>query len=468
MIELIEALIAIVLLSTIFMTYRTHRGASFILQEPKSINTNEHPYTFNLKTLVIIPVLREQQVIGNTLLHFEEILAHNTDAAIAVCGAAEETYSHDQESNTSLSTKETVIKVANEINNRQKRRFVTYLEYPYQNGIMAHQVNWAARYAFDAFDSPVDPTQTIVAIYNADSRPDSKSFLAMDAVFKTQGSAAQQISFYSSGQCNSNFYKWISNSAAVWQTRWALAVEVFRLRLSNKLNLHTDQTKNWHSELTRFLLHPYNYTIGHGFAVKLSTFIEMNYYPQTVRNEDAALGFVYSVSKLTVAPVVTHDNTEVPDSLKQLIKQQVSWYGGPAEALKYHSLTQRLFEQTSSSRRFSKLLTIKALYDAFIWITGPTIFALAIIGSFTGWPVCPTLAASIMLYLILPSLPLLLIRRSESWMSRKEILAGLATLPVFYLLHGFAAYLWICREVHGYVIGKKPTKFKTERSIVKP
>lgn len=312
-----------------------------------------------------------------------------------------------------------------------KKGLVRVIHYPYanQDSVMAHQVNYGVRYLFEVSDGAIIPDQTYVALYNADSRPDLRTLNIVCELANQEPSLviAQQYSLYTARNHHP-----LLTAAAIWQTRWSLAVE---LRRALKQTVQTEQeAAGWMGALKW----PFAYPVGHGLFVRLDFLVRSNYLPQTVSNEDQCLGYLLAIQKIRLIPVPVFDHSLVPPDIYQLSRQQSSWFLGPASAFEYVGLArQRKIKQALEFQ--GQVFALKVLFDAFAWVAGPLAFAaiLAWAALSLDWR-ASSLCALYVIYLVVPSIAPAAMIKDKQLLSFRKVVLAIAMMPTFYLIHGLS------------------------------
>jgi cellulose synthase/poly-beta-1,6-N-acetylglucosamine synthase-like glycosyltransferase len=416
---------------------------------------------------ILIPVLREQSVIAETIRHFAAIDYPCSLLRIVLITTEREQWERDQQLSDpdhALPLTSTIIdKTIEAVNAALGTPVARRIHYPFTKGHMAHQVNYAVRYLFEVIDEGIDPSSVFVALYNADSRPDPDVLnIAANLIASAPDRhvALQQHSIYRTAGTPAAFEGAVLQAARLWQTRWSLCVEIPRA-IRTKALLHPRalrlQRPPW-SQL-RALLLPFNYAIGHGLFVRLRELVLLNYMPEMTRNEDAPFGYLLLLAGIPLVPLPCTDNAEVPRSVPSLVTQQSNWYRGPLDAMLYLRMARarRLVDSRSLQ---ATILTVRTLYDAVVWLVGPCLFLLAIL-PLPFLPSHPFLLGVFGLFFLLPSIPAVV--RLAPGSSPTDLCQAFLALPLFYLVHGLgailgthAAFVELCR-------GRAMPKLKTER-----
>lgn len=462
---------------------------------------------------LIIPVIREQEVIGETLEHFSKINYPSDKVRVIVVTTEKENYErrnaikqifnhldgasnpktianlvekHPEvgnrqnvisilKSNSTEEEKRELIEklpstadIVDSAINRLERKIIKRIHYPYLNGIMAHQINHGVRYLFDCFDEGIDVNRFFVGVYNADSLPDLNTALYIAERISASNFkhyAFQQHSLYSTrGKTKGAFDQLITEGAALWQTRWSVCVEFPRALKSSWIL----DSRIWPPFFQKSLFIPYNYCIGHGFFIRLRELIEFNYFPENTSNEDAAFGYILSLAQVAVWPVPTFDNAEVPSSAKGVYLQQASWFNGPLHAASYWRIGEKMGLTQTSSKLSALLLMFKVFKDAIAWLVGPFLFILAAIHILlSGNTLIFTFSLGAIFYFVLPNIPVFMLqyrlKQRDKLKFSIQLFKGSFGIPLFYLIHGFAAIYSLIFNLSNYIGLTKEIKHKTER-----
>lgn len=346
--------------------------------------------------------------------------------------------------------------VSDFVSTRPAESRIILIRCPYRTTSMARQLNYAMRYLFEAFDHGLDDRTTYVAMYNADSKPDPRTFATSHIQNDASNWIWQQPSQYVLPPTQLSWLRRIVlSAAAAWQNRWSLSVEIPRWAQAER-NRNNPQA----------LLSPgFRYTVGHGLVGQLHNLIRFNYLPESVPNEDAALGFLLQLTGDAPSLLPYFDVSEVPRSVTDLFAQQAGWYVGPRDAAAYRALADR--RQVQPGRGRSAISVMLAAYtDALNWIAGP----LTAVASAALVPIlAPSLAvlffSTFSFYLLAPTVTASLLLTSAGASpnsARPRLRHALVGMPLFYLLHGAAA---LTSEVQRLTMRKRNTllKYKTER-----
>jgi cellulose synthase/poly-beta-1,6-N-acetylglucosamine synthase-like glycosyltransferase len=340
------------------------------------------------------------------------------------------------------------------------------IHYPFTRGVMAHQINYATRYLFEVVDEGIDPDRLYVGVYNADSRPDPHTLRALAAMYRADPSgtiAAQQYSAYRLATSEMGpLSALVLHAAALWQTRWALTVEMERARRTSRLLAAPPDTRA--SPLKLLFMLPFNYAIGHGLFVRLRELVLQNYFPESTPNEDAPFGYFLLLAKIPLRPLPCLDEGEVPRNIRSLVAQQAGWFRGPFQAPTYVRLARRRRLTERAGRLLSTVLAFRVARDALGWVVGPAFFvATILVATFVDRACQAALLGAFAAYFILPSLPAAYLYKRRSTRARPSVLCGLLGMPLFYILHGIAPLYGMVLWARDAVRGVASPKYKTER-----
>ncbi len=250
--------------------------------------------------IILIPVLREQNIIHKTLGRFTVL--KNIEKVIFIT-TEKENLERGEHGKTTF-----------EILQKEKELYknVEVIHYPHTNGVMSHQLNYACKILeeqnYDGF----------VLVYNADSVIDQNTIDEFQEYIQNNQSAnvIQQSAVFIDNytQYPNTFLGDILRATALYQSRWTFAHELYRLR--NQLNGKDT------------LFQECGHVVGHGLCVKFKTLKNIGYFPTETPNEDMPLGFLLRLSseKIHVLPML--EICESPRTIKSVIKQYTSWFYG--------------------------------------------------------------------------------------------------------------------------------------------
>ena len=198
----IEIIIFLLLAYTVFFYIRTK---IFIKKSAKKKNKDQ---ANNKQMIISIPLLREQNCICDTVKYFKEI---NEDIPIVLITTQKEIKENiNNEKTTQDIIKEKILK---------QYENVYWIDYPYEEGYMAEQLNYMLYNLDKIFNKPIDLKNTYLVLYNADSRPSKHTFEEIKENLKDANKVIQQYSY-----CMGNYEKlsYILKGFAIYQSNFEI------------------------------------------------------------------------------------------------------------------------------------------------------------------------------------------------------------------------------------------------------
>jgi len=251
-------------------------------------------------------------------------------------------------------------------NNEHKN--VSRIHYPYTNGVIAHQLN----YAISKLERTLNAKNTFILLYNADSVVIKDIIGILELQIKKGEKVILQPSLFVEN------YETFPNSlrgdimrfVALAQTRWTLLHEIPRVRRQN-LGGISGYLESAH-------------VVGHGLCVRLDVLIDVNGYPDEFLNEDLALGYFLSLKNYKIALIHNLENAQSPNTIKDIIIQYTTWFYGASQYFKYRKYAvNSLGANNVKAIIFSTVNTIKAI----IWLAAPWIWIILILFSLIYKPI---------------------------------------------------------------------------------
>ncbi len=360
---------------------------------------------------LLIPCLEETARLEATVTYF---LEHFPSAKIVLVTTAREPKG-----------KITTLTIARALARRHRR--VKHLHYSGTGTKMAHQLNYAVR-------TLNKPPKHVFGVYNADSRPDPRTLRYVAGLVRTGARVCQQYGDYSRGLHPAKSIRGlILASAAAWQNRWSVGFEIPHA---------LDQFTRWKSM---------NYCIGHGLFFTREVYDIVGGFRENMHNEDAIFGLALNVLNIPIHPLPCFDQAETAGTVRGLFLQQSNWYFGPLEAPRYY----RIVAAKHGHRAKAFLRSMQLLSHALYWIMGPTLLVAAFV--FSGKTTISLAILTTILYL-----PLLNEMAWRTMAKRSSVFwSGLIGAPLFYLIHGLAAYHALGRLVWRALTGRSLKKQRT-------
>ena len=260
--------------------------------------------------IILIPVLREQNVIINTIKHFLKMKLHNINLHLIIAGTKRE------RKNIEISTVDIVQEWINECGQDLPDNIhVDYCEADDEVGDRATQLNFAINYAFNKMKiSRID----CIGVYDADSLPSESTLQEVMYNFSAEADlcACQQPVHFSmaANKMAINKENPILIANALYQSTWTAISE---------LPMWLKYYKHDGKKLSKRHL----YLIGHGEFLTQSIYDEFH-FPEYEVTDGIQLGYRLGMSNKKVKPLHEFCNDDVPHKVSALIKQHMRWFGG--------------------------------------------------------------------------------------------------------------------------------------------
>ncbi|PJE64769.1 MAG: hypothetical protein COU90_00680 [Candidatus Ryanbacteria bacterium CG10_big_fil_rev_8_21_14_0_10_43_42] len=410
-------------------------------------NTDKH-------FVVVIPVLREQRVLRETVEWFLSLDYPRDKLTIAIV-TTEQEY-------TTRADGQTTVELAALLHDEYGHA-VWHIHYPETRGEKVHQLNYAISVILE--EDALADSEMFIALYDADSRPHPQTLKWVSTLSVAnrrqqilQQSAIFLQNFSDMKSRNGFIVAKLLQANAILQTRWTLAHEIPRiLRQGYAL-------RRWNRRL--FLSH----CVGHGLFLRKDVMRELRRLPTETLTEDLFMGFVLSLLREPIQLVPVFESADMPYSLKSALLQKYVWFYGPMEHRTYASV----FLQTNPERApkwLVNLFAVRGLIPAAAWLTSGWM-VLFVIGftAFSGTTGTIILSASTLIaYLSTFGLTIQRYALLNEITGRREvvrtgegILVFLFLIPIF-VLHSLPPLLSVTTKIRSLVTSIRPFKPKTER-----
>lgn len=271
---------------------------------------------------------------------------------------------------TSPSTIDIVTQLVKELNIELTTPILYGVHYPYIDGVMAHQLNYVAKHLNEILDCHIDPNNTYFGIYNADSSPNAETlnYIGYDALQYRQIYGQIPEVYQQSSLFTRNFFNvpkgisgYILKSSSIFQTRWTLGNEIPSIRRA-----YDFYQEYRHKELSLFdkiFRDKLMYCIGHGLFVRYDILKSIGFFSEKTVNEDIAFGFSLCMRRIPVKPIPVLENTDNPETVHSLITQKGTWFWGSLQYPTYPLLT---LDNYNSTRAW--LLMLRGLPNIGNWL----------------------------------------------------------------------------------------------------
>ena len=191
---------------------------------------------------------------------------------------------------------------------------ISVLDYPRVDGAMSHQLNFAC----DFINQSDDPQKTFMMVYNADS------VVPEDLIIKTEkflglfpeARVIQQSAVFLNNfnSFKGSWRKSFLQAIALLQTRWTLSHEIPRI------------LKQFNSKIGNFL--EGSHVVGHGLIIRLDVLNKVGNFPTKYLNEDLPLGYLVRLHGEKIYPFPVLEYADSPASIKSMFNQYKVWFYG--------------------------------------------------------------------------------------------------------------------------------------------
>ncbi len=265
------------------------------------------------------------------------------------------------------STDQLAHKIANTLNRQAHRTdFVKVIEYPHEHGHMVHQINYVVTVLQAQLKS-----QDYIAIYNADSRPARNTLRVAENNVQsrvTHGentpAIMQQSSLFTLNLSeNTQRYNAAWRANAFHQSMWTMKHDVTmrRLQSSHVLKLQTQPTFWQRIAHMRFAV-----CTGHGLYINAAHYSVLP-LPEDSVVEDAAYGMLQCLNHVPITQLYTLENSETPTSLRSVINQKRVWFKLVFDLFRIQRDTYHSRNETGSSIIDIFVLTARIVPTYFLW-----------------------------------------------------------------------------------------------------
>lgn len=410
------------ILTGLWCLYRTTKYSKYINKEDKQeiiIKINN----CNSNILIVIPCLREQDIIIKTLQHFLKITDSFNNVKILVVTTQKEEYEKEKNLylkgqmikdiknnvdiqrlinsyNKILSTDE-IRKILKHKDNEKVEQLVNntidmskttgqivsefivknnlkekiyHFHYPHNEGIMADQLNYVLNnFKFDSEDN------YYFSVYNADSIPNEQTIQkVIETIIKNN--YPNVIQQYSVPISNWDELSILMKGFAIYQSNFELRYGLINSYLPYK-SLYT-------------------YVVGHGLYIRVDTLKQIGGFETKYWCEDIYMSYVLRNNNISIYPIDTLEIMQSPQYLSILTKQNAVWFKTSFECLK-------IFKDVYKKNRKVSLSAIGWLMQRIrmniTWIGLPLAFLYTIIISILNKNII-MLSIAILSYILMISL----------------------------------------------------------------
>ncbi len=351
--------------------------------------------------LIVIPCLREQDIIIQTLNYFLELTENLDNVKVLVVTTQKEEFERQNnlylkeqfikdiknnaelqklinKYNKILSTNEikeileySKLENIEEIANNKIQNFRTtnnlieefiiknhleeklyHFHYPNNEGIMADQLN----YVLNNFDFK-DEENYYFSVYNADSIPNKDT---IKEVLETinENDSPKIIQQYSVPMSNWNELSNLMKGFAIYQSNFELRYGLINSYFPNKLL--------------------YTYVVGHGMYIRVDILKQIGGFETKYWCEDIYMSYVLRNKDISIYPIKTLETMQSPQYLSILTKQNAVWFKTSFECLK---IFRDVFKQNKKVNSNSIGWLMQRIRMNITWIGLPLAFLYTIIVS---------------------------------------------------------------------------------------
>ena len=376
-----------------------YRSFKYICEQNKKTKSISQRNERKSSILIVIPCLREQDIIIQTLNYFLELTKNLNNVKILIVTTQKEEFERENnlylkdyfikdvknnielqqlinKYNKILSTNEIkeVLKYSNAknieeiINNKIQdskttsalieefiiqnhlKEKIYHFHYPHNEGIMADQLN----YVLNNFEFK-DEKNYYFSVYNADSIPNKDTIKEVLTIINENDSpeVIQQYSVPTSNWSElSNLMKGFSIYQANFELRYGLINSCFPSKLL------------------------YTYVVGHGMYVRVDVLKQIGGFETKYWCEDIYMSYVLRNKNISIYPLKTLEIMQSPQYLSILTKQNSVWFKTSFECLK---IFKDIFKQNRKINLSSIGWLVQRIRMNITWVGMPIAFLYTLI-----------------------------------------------------------------------------------------
>lgn len=309
------------------------------------------------RVILLLPALREGDLIGETLERFARIHYPKNKLKIVIVTTEKEFENNFAEERNTITVAQETIRQLN-----ASHDLFVHVHYPHKQGTKADQLNYAIEKLKNILPDYFADT-TYVGVYDADSvTPDNTlELLAKDAAANKFPNIYQQPTFYFNNYRDipPNFPGLLAKSFSWLQSAFALYHEA---------NLFITERES------KKRLGKMEYCIGHGMFVRWPFLKRIGLFPSPL--EDTRLGHIASCLGEKIKILPAFDNARVAIGVWRQIKQFSVWFTGEAFVAEDLKIARRIMPKIPSA---GIRLAVYKIYRNIVWIVrAPLLWAITI------------------------------------------------------------------------------------------
>jgi hypothetical protein len=306
------------------------------------------------KFLILLPMFDEAAIANDTIDHFRSLSYPTELLTLAIITTAQEcAIDH------APTTAECVRTRLKNIGNIGPR--ILHIHVQSGDSCKARQINSALAILRDQRDASIHP-ESIIGVYDADSRPDRRVLQEVDA----ESTRRPDIEAFQQG---ASYFSNFDTLPTGLRGMYLRARPFYNLRFCffRELPGFARSVKAMKSGLiARCLLCGPNHFLGHGEFIRLRTLDRFGGFPSP--SVDTSLGNMLSFAGYAIAPLGTMDKAETPPSLRALFLQGIVWY---SDCASYWKDLKRVLPPGVWPNPVQMTMVLRRWLDNMIWCLGP-------------------------------------------------------------------------------------------------
>lgn len=402
---------------------------------------------------VLIPVLREQKIVIDTILNFCKLEHPAFDVKITMLTSERERA--DLGSGNRITTEEVIFQSMDTGKlSAFKDKIIVFRDLS-TNGNMATQLNSAISKIAD-----IAPTNSFYLVYNADSIISENTFNEFAELLRRHNGKEfafqQPCAFVRDMNPSSNQF---TNAMSLYQSWYCLGHE------SRLIRNYDSRSERWWGKRNGKL----GVVVGHGSGMTIGINLSNGGYPSDLLTEDLTFGFTLSTRNIPILSLRAIEIADVPSRFSVFIKQKSVWFWN---FLGYGSCYKKMARQGYSKLKILSLL-IQGIGAGAYWFFDTFFIIVPIILStyFMSYYGIGTALLSFLLFYIFPQyilfkrLPNMLVNQgfTEHAKNIKALSFSrmLPTLCLIILTNSVGPWIATVKGMKYLFTGNMPVKYKT-------